>query len=118
MSAFPRLKTGAVTQYPVSRVLSRPTEVLRFVDGTDQRYRARAGTGRRWVVNLELLDDTEIARLREFFEGAQGRYGTFSFEDPWTGNVHTDCSLENDGFEIEQVEEGRAGLTLVVRENP
>lgn len=117
MSAFPRLRTGAVAQYPAGRVLSHSTEVMKFVDGTEQRYRVRGGTARRWVIRLELLDETEIARLEEFFTTVQGRLGRFSFEDPWTGNVHTDCSLESDEFEVEFEDETRGRTVLVVREN-
>lgn len=117
MSTFPKLKTGAVTQYPASRVLEHATEVMRFLDGTEQRYRRRGATGRRWVIRLELLDETEIARLQEFFETAKGRFGSFSFEDPWDNSVHADCSLVNDELEIELLGEARGGLTLVVKEN-
>ncbi|HOK48044.1 MAG TPA: DUF2460 domain-containing protein [Bryobacteraceae bacterium] len=117
MNAFPRLKTGAVAQYPAGRALSYATEVLKFVDGTDQRYRKRGAPVRRWLIRLDLLDETELARLEEFFAAAQGRLGSFSFEDPWTGNVHTDCSLENDEFEVELLGETRGRTVLVVREN-
>ena len=117
MSAFPKLKTGAVAQYPAGRVLTHATEVMRFLDGTEQRYRARGAAGRRWAIRLELLDETEIARVQEFFISVQGRFGSFSFEDPWDSSVHADCSLENDALEIELWGETRGRLTLVVREN-
>jgi hypothetical protein len=117
MSAFPRLKTGAVTQYPASRVLEHATEVVRFVDGTEQRYRRRGAAGRRWAIRLDLLDETEMARLQEFFETAKGRFGSFSFEDPWDHSVHADCSLENDELEIQLLGEARGSLALVVKEN-
>lgn len=117
MSAFPKLKTGAVAQYPASRALAHATEVVRFLDGTEQRYRVRGAAGRQWVIRLDLLDDTEIARLQEFFIGEQGRFGSFSFEDPWDGSVHANCSLQNDEFEFELLGEARGRLTLVVREN-
>jgi hypothetical protein len=117
MSAFPKLKTGAVVQYPASRGLAHATEVLRFLDGTEQRYRTRGPAGRRWAIRLDLLDETEIARLQEFFVAAQGRFGSFSFEDPWDASVHPDCSLEVDEFAVELLGETRGRLTLVVREN-
>ncbi len=106
-----------MAQYPAGRALSHSTEVMKFVDGAEQRYRTRGAAVRRWVIRLELLDETEVARLEEFFVAAQGRLGTFSFEDPWTGNVHTDCSLENDEFEVEFEGEARGRTVLVVREN-
>jgi hypothetical protein len=117
MSTFPKLKTGAVAQYPASRSVTHATEVMRFVDGTEQRYRARGAAGRRWAINLELLDETEIARFQEFFTTEQGRLGSFTFEDPWDGSVHPDCSLEEDEFEFEVLGEGRGRLVVVVREN-
>ena len=45
MANFPRLTTGAVTQYPSSRNLTYSTYVLRFVDGREQRFRELRGTG-------------------------------------------------------------------------
>ncbi len=117
MSAFPKLKTGAVAQYPASRAHTHATEVLRFVDGSEQRFRTRGQAVRRWVIRLDLLDDGEATRLEDFFRTVQGRYGSFSFEDPWDGTVHADCSLESDEFTIEAVGEGRASTSLVVREN-
>jgi hypothetical protein len=117
MSAFPKLKTGAVTQYPAGRVLEHATEVMRFVDGSEQRYRRRGAAVRRWEIRLDLLDESEIARLKEFFVLEQGRFGSFSFEDPWDGSVHADCSLENDELEIQLLGEARGRLSLVVREN-
>ena len=112
MSAFPKLKTGAVAQYPASRALAHATEVVRFLDGTEQRYRARGATVRRWVIRLNLLDETEIARLQEFFIAEQGRSGSFSFEDPWDGSVHANCSLESDEFAMEALGEARASVSL------
>ena len=117
MNAFPKLKTGAVAQYPAGRALVHATEVLRFLDGTEQRYRTRAAAGRRWTIHLKLLDETEVARLQEFFITEQGRFGSFSFEDPWDGSVHADCSLEDDNFEVELLGETRGRLVLVVKEN-
>jgi len=117
MSAFPRLKTGAVAQYPASRVAGYATEVFRFLDGTDQRYRACGQPIRRWVIRLDLLDERELATVEAFCTSEQGRYGSFSFEDPWDGSVHADCSLENDEAVFELVEEGRGTVKLVVREN-
>lgn len=117
MSAFPRLKTGAVAQYPAGRAASYATEVFRFLDGTDQRYRAHGAPVRRWAIRLDLLDDSEMAALEAFFESAQGRYGSFSFEDPWDGSVHADCSLESDEIAFELRDEARGRTALVVREN-
>ncbi len=117
MSAFPKLKTGAVAQYPVGKVRSHATDVFRFLDGKEQRCRQVGASQRRWVVELELLDDTELAEVGDFFQSQQGRFGSFTFEDPWDGTVHTDCSFEDDELELELSGEARGGVRLVIKEN-
>lgn len=117
MSTFPRLKTGAVTQYPAGRSRAYATEVFRFLDGSEQRFRNRAGAAKRWAIRLDLLDDSEMAGITAMFESQMGRFGAFSFEDPWDGTVHPDCSFEDDMFELELSEEGRGRVQLAIREN-
>lgn len=36
---FPTLKTGATLQYPAQRATAFSTDVVRFVDGSEQRFR-------------------------------------------------------------------------------
>lgn len=116
MSAFPKLKTGAVAQYPASRATVYATEVFRFLDGSDQRYRGR-GPAKRWAIRLDLLDETEMAAVEAFFTGEQGRFGSFAFEDPWDSTVYPNCSLESDEAVFELAGEGRGRVTLVIRED-
>jgi len=117
MSAFPKLKTGAIAQYPAGRTLTFATDVFEFLDGGTQQCRRRSSGARRWVIELELLDDTELTELAEFFQSQQGRFGAFSFEDPWDGKVYPDCSFEDDELEMVLGEEARGSLRLVVKEN-
>ncbi len=117
MSTFPRLKTGAVAQYPASKVITYATELFRFLDGTEQRYRAYGRPVQSWVIQLDLLDDTELSQILEFFNSAQGRFGTFSFVDPWDGTTHTNCSFDSDEIDASLSGEARAKLSIVVREN-
>ncbi len=117
MSAFPKLKTGAVAQYPASRALTYATEVLRFIDGSEQRFRMNGAPVRRWVVRLDLLDDTELAQVEALFRSMQGRFGSFSFQDPWDNTVHADCSFDSDELAMELDGEARARVWVTVREN-
>jgi len=117
MSDFPRLRTGAVAQYPATRSSAYSTQVFRFLDGGEQRYREWGAPLRRWVVRLDLLDEEELARIREFFEAQQGSFGTFAFEDPWDGVVYPDCSLESDELALEFLGESRGRTLLLIREN-
>lgn len=117
MADFPTLKTGAVMQYPAIRELRRDATVLRFVDGTEQRYRDGAAAAHRWVIRLIQLDDDELAAIERLFREANGRAGSFSFQDPWDGSVYDDCSFDDDEFSGAWRDEGRGETTVTVREN-
>jgi phage-related protein len=117
MADFPTLRTGAVMQYPAERELRFSTEVLQFVDGSEQRFRGYGAPLRRWIVRLDLLEDAEWKRLEKFFDASQGALGNFQFTDPGDGTVYADCSLEEDEMTIEFNAEQQAKTALVIREN-
>ncbi len=117
MAEFPKLKTGAVTQYPAARRLTFMNQVVEFLDGDEQRYRDSEGPARQWSIQLEMLDESETAALEEFFRSQDGRFGSFAFTDPMDGATYADCSLEADEFNLELEEEMRAKTSLTVREN-
>src|SRR5712691_13004151 len=96
MSDFPTLKTGAILQYPDQKAVRFSAVVLRFTDGAEQRFRDYQAPLRRWQIRLDLLDDTELHLLREFFRAQSGATGTFTFRDPWDSSVYPNCSFEND----------------------
>jgi hypothetical protein len=117
MSNFPNLKTGAVQQYPARTVVEYRTEVVRFVDGSEQRFRDYKAPLRRWIISLTLLDETELSRLREFFREQRGAAGTFSFTDPADGTVYASCFLDGDAMTEELVDESKGRTQLVIRES-
>lgn len=117
MPNFPRLKTGAVMQYPAPREIRFATEVVRFLDGTEQRYREFRGPLRRWIIQLDLLDEAELAALDGFFVETQGGFGSFSFTDPGDGCEYANCSLDQDSLELTSTGEMRGSVTLAIREN-
>jgi hypothetical protein len=114
MAAFPKLKTGAVAQYPITRELRAQNQTLRFVDGGQQRYRDAKGVRKRWLIQLELLDEGELAAVEEFFLEVQGAYGSFVFVDPWDGQVYEGCRLENDDAAFTSIGEMQSTATLAV----
>ena len=117
MSSFPRLKTDAAMQYPVTRVLEFSTEVVRFIDGSEQRYRDFGGPLRSWKIRLDLLDESEAAAVEEFFTEMQGAFGTFTFTDPWDGSEYAGCTLDQESIETLMTGEMRTQTALLVREN-
>ncbi len=117
MATFPQLKTGAVAQYPIARHTQFQNQTVRFVDGTDQRYRDAGAVGLRWVIPLSGLDESELAAVEEFFLANQGAFGSFAFADPWDGHVYEDCSLALDEVGVTAVAEMRGLTQLTVVRN-
>ena len=96
MANFPALKTGAVAQYGSDRTRQFSTQVLRFLDGSEQRFQDYGAPLWQWMIRLSLLDEAELTKLELFFEDEGGRAGNFSFTDPWDGTVYANCSFGND----------------------
>jgi len=117
MSAFPRLKTGAVMQYPAQRVVAFSTTAVRFVDGSEQRFRNYQAPLHRWVIQLSLLDQSELHQLQEFFRGTAGSAGNFAFTDPRDGTNYASCSLASDSMTAVLVGEWSGETSLTVLEN-
>ena len=116
MARFPKLKTGVVAQYPAVREQRYSTEIRRFLDCAEQRYRDFAAGRKRWVIALEKLDETETARLARFFDEQQGRRGIFEFEDPWTGTVVAQCRFGEDRFPMIEEGESRCSMQVTLEE--
>lgn len=117
MASFPLLRTGAVTQYPSAKSISFPTQVVRYMDGSEQRYRLAAAPIQRWEISMTAVSVDEVAALERFFRDQQGRFGSFAFTDPWTGIEHPDCSFDRDDWEVEMVTALRARTKLLIRDN-
>jgi len=104
-------------QYPAGTGITCATSIVRFLDGSEQRYRLQAAPLHRWTVQLRLLDEGELHQVREFFRAQAGQLGTFGFTDPWDGTVYPSCSFESDVMSdvLGDVSDGRT--QLIVREN-
>ncbi len=117
MAQFPQLKTGAVMQFPAERREWFATEVVRFVDGGEQRHREMGSRLRRWTVRLDLLDEGELATLEAFFESVEGSAGVFTFVDPRDGASYANCSLEDENLALGLRGPHQGSATLIVRED-
>jgi len=114
---FPALKSGAITQYPSAVHLKHATEVLRYVDGSEQRWREQGATARSWQIHLGMIGEQEIAAVEEFFAARQGGFGQFAFTDPWDGVTHQNCSFDEDTLRADFFGDDWASSTLLIRTN-
>jgi phage-related protein len=117
MSAFPTLKTGAVLQYPAQKEVRFATEVVQFIDGSEQRFRQYQTPLHRWIIRLELLDQGELQVLREFFRTQAGGAESFAFTDPRDGTIYANCSIEGEEMVQQLVDEMKGKTSLTVRQN-
>ena len=117
MATFPRLKTNAVAQYPATRALRYQNQTVRFLDGTDQRYRDASGPLHRWTIRLDAVDEGEMAEIEGFFLSNQGQFGSFVFVDPWDGTSYPSCSLAGDQLDLTALAEMQGQTSLTVVEN-
>jgi hypothetical protein len=90
---FPKLSSGAVAQYGSLMGSVWPAQVIRFLDGTDQRFLASGSTLRRWLIDLRLLNESEIAAIEAFFSSVSGEYLPFTFPDPISGVGVPNCRI-------------------------
>ena len=117
MANFPVLKTNAMAQYPARRSVRYRNQTLRFLDGTEQRYRDSAGALHRWEIRLDQLDEGEARAVEEFFAAQQGAFERFTFTDPWDGNDYENCSVETDEIELTATGNMKRELKLTIVEN-
>jgi len=117
MANFPLLKTGAIAQYPTSKSVRFRNQILRFLDGTDQRYRDCTGPLHTWEIRLDKLDEVEMANIEAFFANNEGSFGAFSFTDPWDGQGYTNCSLASDSLSLVSLSEMQGAAVLTIVEN-
>lgn len=101
-------------QYPASKTVRFSSTVVRFMDGSEQRYRLYQTPLHQWTIQLDLLDETELHELREFFRNQSGQFGGFSFTDPWDGTVYPTCTLSTDSMidTLQDLSDGRTSLTI------
>ena len=116
MLTFPLLGSGAVAQYPLPLSYTTPVEIIRFIDGTDQRFVARGKTLRTWRIESSFLNEDEIYQLELFFESVEGQYSLFSFPDPYSSELVPNCRLGENSLTTDYVGVDLASASLWVVE--
>lgn len=117
MGSFPALKTGAVLQYPAQKQIRFSTQVVRFIDGSEQRFQLYQTALHRWMIRLDLLDQVELHQFQEFFRTQSGAAQSFAFTDPWDGTNYPNCNIEEDIMSETLAGELNGQTSLTVREN-
>ena len=114
MQTFPRLKTGAAAQLGSIRQVSYRTEVLWYIDGTEQRMTSGAAEI-EWQLKFDHLDEQEVTSLSDFFAYWHSSPSGFQFHDPWTDTLVEGCHFAQDEFLVEWLEPNRAATSIRIR---
>jgi len=114
MITFPALKTGAVAQYPLERGVRFSTQAVRFLDGSQQRFRMYGNGLRRWTVKLDLLDEQELGAVIDFIEALGS--AVFAFIDPVSGTTASNCVISGEQFDATMTGEAKGQTTVMIEE--
>lgn len=118
MSLFPKLRSGTALQYPTSRAICSRVRVLRFVDGSEQRFATQKDFLRKWVIEYNGLDDQESTQLENFTRDQAAIGERFALEDPWDGSVRDNCRISGDGIECLYTGPGNNSIRLEIIQEP
>lgn len=107
-SSYPTFSWGSVAQSPVVQTSSYMTSVNEQASGPRYGY-SWFGQSlpnfpttylRSWKITYTTLSDTDLATLENFFLASQGRYGSFSFQDPVDGQTYDHVRMGQDELPI------------------
>lgn len=115
MLTFPRLRTGAVVQYPFERAIEQPVSVFTFLDGKEQRFPSRR-CRRKWVVRLDQMDEQEAAAVDSLVRAHLLTLEPFQFTDPWSGTIHDRCRIATERHETGSIGVANRAIYLVIVE--
>lgn len=114
MAIFPSLKTGVVGMYPTTLGLSYKTEVVQFVNDTEQRWATWPGLGDFELVFTD-VDGYDLSTLLDFFRSTKGQ-----FDATWTlvmnGATYNNCTFMQDDFTFTEAKPERYSVTFRCRQ--
>lgn len=118
MASFPILSTGAPLQYPFVQRRRYVTQVVQFLDGSEQRFKMRLRAELQWQMKYSLLAETETRPQEDFVRELRGSGTAFSFPDPYSGVNESSCRLTNSNHMEIHEDNNHASTTVSVTQEP
>lgn len=107
---FPTLRSGAVCMYPSTVGTEYRTEIVEFVNDSEQRWPVRAGLG-NFELSVTDVNGYDLSNIMDFFATAQGQKAT-----NWTLTVNSitynNCCFVQDDFIFTESKPNVYSLTL------
>lgn len=114
MANFPALKTGVVGMYPATLGLTFKTDVVQFVNDTEQRWATWQGVSEFELVFTD-IDGYDLSLLVEFFNSVKGQFDA-TWTLPINGQTYNNCSFLQDDFTYTEAKPERYSVTLKCRQ--
>lgn len=107
MGAIPKVRGNGQALYPLTRSREFSTDVAQFVNGTEQRFKVRAGLT-RLKMPYSALVASDASSLKEFVDSAKGMFdpnGTITLTDSFGSSItYNDLTLDQDTIEVTEIE--------------
>jgi hypothetical protein len=114
MADFPALRSGVVGMYPATLGKIYKTEVVQFVNDSEQRWATWPGFGDFELVFTD-INGYDLSLLLDFFRSMKGQ-----FDDSWrliiNGQTYTNCCFLQDDFTYTESKPERYSITLKCRQ--
>lgn len=113
-AVFPALRSGVVGMYPSTLGVVFATQVVQFVNDSEQRWSSQAGLG-NFELTFTNINGYDLSILLDFFRSVKG-----AFDTTWTltmnGSTHTNCTFLQDDFTWTESTPEHYTLTLQCRQ--
>lgn len=111
---FPALKTGVVGMYPATLGLTYRTDVVQFVNDSEQRWATQPALG-EFELTFTAVDGYDLSLVMDFFRSQKGQ-----FDGTWTltinSNTYNNCTFLDDAFTWTERKAERYDFTLKCRQ--
>lgn len=112
-TTFPTLRSGSF-RFPLTRTKAYKTGVLRFVNGSEQRWKSVTKL-EPFVLEYRNLHGYDLSILREFFRSAKGAYTT-DIELTINGTTYSNLALDQDDFTPTQTGPNKFSITFRLKQ--
>jgi hypothetical protein len=110
---FPTLRSGTL-RLPLTRSKTYKTAVLRFMNGSEQRWRS-VGALVPFQLEYQHLNGYDLGLLREFFRSTKGAFDS-SWSLTFNGTTYNNLAFDQDDFTPTETREGVFSITLKIRQ--
>jgi hypothetical protein len=121
MAHLPVLASGAVAQFPISKLRRHYTILTEGPDGTEIKLSRQGERRVEWRLEFAGLTEAELEALAGFFADREGRLKPFAFVDPTANllrhseDLSRDVWFKDPALEVEVAGQGPAGTGAAAR---